>query len=119
MIGRYVERARRRGKRVTKVEAEAAVRASNYWSKLGRRSKLLALQADYDSAMHGFEYEPEPHEIAASEIKPPRHTLDVESVLRWFWDDNPKAASDGDWYHLDTLLDWLEEQAHEVELPNV
>ena len=68
--------------------------------------------------MHGFEYEPEPYEIEAWNIKPPRHTLDVGSVLQWFWDDNP-AASDGDWYHLDTLLDWLEDQAHEVNLPNI
>ena len=118
LIGQRVERARSQGKWITRMEAEATVRASNYWSKLERRSKLYELQAQRDFQLHGFEYEPEPYEIEAVAIKPPRHTFDVDAVLHHFWDDRPRGR-DGDLYHRPTLRNWLAEQASEVELPTI
>ncbi|WP_420636858.1 hypothetical protein [Candidatus Palauibacter sp.] len=117
--GQKRERTRRRGKRVTKAEAEALVLESNYWSKLKRRGELIDIRNQVDFGPHGGPPEPEPIDFAIAALRAPRHWPEVDVLLQRFWDDNPKAASDGDSYHLDTLLDWLEEQAHEVELPNV
>ncbi len=118
VAGPRVERARRRGRRVTRADAEALVQKSNYWSKVQRRAELYQIRGEIDYEIYGIEREPDAWQMQAWEIKPPRHTPNVDSALQYFWDDNP-TASDGDWYDLDTLLDWLEDQAHDVELPNI
>lgn len=103
---------------VAEAEARDLVQQSNYWSRITRRSALDQLEAKFDYEEYGIEIEPEPLEIESAAIAPPRHTPDVDAVLQHFWDDNP-AARNGPSYHRATLLDWLEEQTHEVELPNL
>lgn len=119
VAGQKRERARRRGKRLTRAEAEAVVQESNYWSKIERRGELIDIKNQMDYPRYGGPPDPEPIDFAIAALQAPRHWPEIEVLLQRFWDDNPKAASDGDSYHLDTLLDWLEEQAHEVELPKV
>lgn len=97
--------------------AEALVRESNYWSRIKRRRALNQLEAEFEYEQYGIEPEPEPLEIESAAIMPPRHTPDVDAVLQHFWDDHPSARSGGS-YHRAMLMDWLEEQAHDVDLPN-
>ena len=103
---------------VTEAEARDLVRESNYWSRIKRRRALDQLEAKFEYEEYGIEPEPEPLEIETAAIAPPRHTPDIDSVLQHFWDDNP-AARRGGLYHRHSLLDWLEDQALDVDLPNL
>lgn len=119
VAGQRAERARRRGKWITRAAAEASVLASNYWSKIKRRRKLLQLRAEADYNRHGIERDPPDHlELAEMAIAPARDTPDVDAILQQFWDDRPNAR-DGDLYHRYTLLSWLAAEAQRVELPSV
>ncbi len=103
---------------VAEAEARDLVQQSNYWSRITRRSALDQLEAQFDYEEYGIEMEPEPLEIESAAIAPPRHTPDVDAVLQHFWDDHPTGRN-GSSYHRATLLDWLEEQTHDVTLPNL
>lgn len=120
VAGQRVERSRRRGKRITRAEAEGLVLGSNYWSKLERRRGLHRLQAEVDYEKHGIERDLDPFSIEIeNEIDALKSRgMDVDSVLQRFWDDHPAARS-GDLYQHDTLLEWLEARAHEAKLPQV
>ena len=103
---------------VAEAEARDLVQQSNYWSRITRRRALDQLEAKFEYEEYGIEVEPEPLEIESAAIAPPRHTPNVDAVLQHFWDDNP-AARNGPLYQSATLLDWLEEQTHDVTLPNL
>lgn len=102
---------------VTEEEAGGLVHGSNYWSRIKRQQALDKLDAEIEYEVFGIEIEPEPGVVEREAIVPPRHTPDVDAVLQNFWDDHP-TGREGGLYHLDTLREWLEEQAYEVELPS-
>ncbi|WP_428277142.1 hypothetical protein [Candidatus Palauibacter sp.] len=109
--GQQMDRFRSRRKQITEEEAADLVCESNYWSRLQRRSRVGAIQASIDSERYGFD--PDPVDMQAEAISPPRHTADVDAILQQFWDDNPDARQDG-LYRRDVLQAWLVEQAQQV-----
>lgn len=123
--GQRVERFRNRRKRdaeaepkwVTKAEAEDLVRGSNYWARLKQRDELYKLKAEFGVSNYSGLQDWEPYDDHVVAITPPRHMRNTRALLKHFWDDHPRARS-GDSYREETLVDWLVEQAKEVELPN-